>query len=124
MDATLWDAAGADLSVPGLAALVAEFLEYLGLHGVTVAGNDTGGAIVQALAAGHPWRVGRIALVSCDAFGNFPPGLTGKALVAAGKLPPALFGAFMQQMRLKPARRAPFAFGWAGWGVDSGAGRS
>ena len=51
-------------------------------------------------------------LASCDAFDNFPPGLTGKALVASGKLPPALFGLFMQQMRIKPVRRLPIAFGW------------
>ena len=51
-------------------------------------------------------------LVSCDAFDNFPPGLTGKALVLSGKLPPALFGLFMQQMRLRPLRRLPIAFGW------------
>ena len=29
-----------------------------------------------------------------------------------GKLPPALFGLFMQQMRLRPVRRLPIAFGW------------
>jgi pimeloyl-ACP methyl ester carboxylesterase len=51
-------------------------------------------------------------LVSCDAFDNFPPGLTGRTLVLAGKLPPPLFGVFMQQMRLRPVRRLPVAFGW------------
>lgn len=51
-------------------------------------------------------------LASCDAFENYPPGLTGKALVLAGKLPPALFGLFMQQMRLRPLRRLPITFGW------------
>ena len=29
-----------------------------------------------------------------------------------GKLPPTLFGLFMQQMRLRPVRRLPIAFGW------------
>jgi pimeloyl-ACP methyl ester carboxylesterase len=29
-----------------------------------------------------------------------------------GKLPPALFGLVMQQMRLRPMRRLPIAFGW------------
>jgi hypothetical protein len=44
---------------------------------------------------------------SCDAFGNFPPGLTGRTLVLTGKLPPTMFGLFMQQMRLRPLRRLP-----------------
>jgi pimeloyl-ACP methyl ester carboxylesterase len=57
-------------------------------------------------------RLGRVVLASCDAFDNFPPGLTGRALFAAGKLPPSLFGAFMQQMRLGLVRRLPIAFGW------------
>ncbi len=30
----------------------------------------------------------------------------------SGKLPPAMFGLFMQQMRLRPLRRLPMAFGW------------
>jgi pimeloyl-ACP methyl ester carboxylesterase len=51
-------------------------------------------------------------LISCDAFENFPPGLTGKTLVLTGKLPPALFGLFMQQLRLRSVRRLPIAFGW------------
>jgi pimeloyl-ACP methyl ester carboxylesterase len=74
------------------ACLVAEFLEALGLRGVTVVGNDTGGAVVQLLAVENQAR-------SRGSFDNFPPGLTGKALVTAGKLPPALFGASMQQRR-------------------------
>jgi hypothetical protein len=56
--------------------------------------------------------VGRVVLASCDAFDNFPPGLTGKTLVFAGKLSPAMFGLFMQQMRLRALRRLPVAFGW------------
>ena len=105
-------AAGADLSLPGIAGLVTEFLDRLGLQDVTLVGNDTGGALVQLLMAGGAPRAGRVVLVSCDAFGNFPPGLTGKTLALAGKLPPALFGLFMQQLRLRPVRRLPIAFGW------------
>jgi pimeloyl-ACP methyl ester carboxylesterase len=103
---------GADLSPRGLARIVSELLERLELDDVTLVGNDTGGALVQLLAADREPRVGRIVLVSCDAFDNFPPGLTGKAIVLAGKLPPAVFGAFMQQMRLRALRRLPLAFGW------------
>jgi len=103
---------GADLSLPGIAKLVAEFLDRLGLDDVTLVGNDTGGAVVQLLAADGAPRMGRVVLASCDAFGNFPPGLTGKTLALAGKLPPPLFSLAMQQMRLRPLRRLPVAFGW------------
>jgi pimeloyl-ACP methyl ester carboxylesterase len=104
--------ADADLSLRGIARLVTELLDRLDLRGATVVGNDTGGALVQLLVGDGATRVSRIVLASCDAFDNFPPGLTGKTLVLTGKLPPALFGLFMQQMRLRPLRRLPIAFGW------------
>jgi pimeloyl-ACP methyl ester carboxylesterase len=104
--------ANADLSLHGISNMVAEFLDKLDLQDVTLVGNDTGGAIVQLLAADDSPRIGRIVLASCDAFDNYPPGLTGKTLVLTGKLPPALFGIFMQQMRLRSVRRLPLAFGW------------
>ena len=69
--------AGADLSLPRIAKLVAEFLDRFGLDDVTLVGNDTGGAVDQLLAADGAPRVGRVMLASCDAFDNFPPGLTG-----------------------------------------------
>jgi pimeloyl-ACP methyl ester carboxylesterase len=103
--------AGADLSPDGLAGMVAELLDVLDLDDVTLAGNDTGGALVQLLVRDGAERVGRIALISCDAFDNFPPGLTGKTLTLTGRLSPTLFGLFMQQMRLRPLRRLPLAFG-------------
>jgi pimeloyl-ACP methyl ester carboxylesterase len=103
---------GADLSLPGIAGLVTEFLDRLDLRDVTLVGNDTGGALVQLLMRDGDPRVGRVVLVSCDAFDNFPPGLTGKTLVATGKLPAPVFGMFMQQMRLRAVRRLPIAFGW------------
>jgi pimeloyl-ACP methyl ester carboxylesterase len=104
--------ADADLSLRGVARLVAELVDRLDLHDVTVVGNDTGGALVQLMLCNDTPRVRRVVLASCDAFDNFPPGLTGKTLVLTGKLPPALFGLFMQQMRLRPLRRLPIAFGW------------
>jgi pimeloyl-ACP methyl ester carboxylesterase len=104
--------ASGDLSLPGIARLVEEFLDRLDLHDITLVGNDTGGALVQLVLAGNAERVGRAVLVSCEAFDNVPPGLTGRALVLSGRLPAPLFGLFMQQMRLRPARRLPIAFGW------------
>ena len=103
----------ADLSLPGVARVVAELLERLDLRDVVLVGNDTGGAIAQLVAgrAATAARVSRLVLVSCEAFDNLPPGLTGRALALTGKLPPAAFRLFMQQMRLRPARRLPIAFG-------------
>lgn len=103
---------GTDLSLPGIARLTADFLDRLGLHDVTLVGNDTGGALAQLLMCEGNSRIGRVVLASCDAFDNFPPGLTGKALVLAGKLPPPVFGLFIQQLRIRPVRRLPIAFGW------------
>ncbi|GAA2049868.1 alpha/beta hydrolase [Catenulispora yoronensis] len=105
----------ADLSPQGIAALVAEFLVALDLDHVTLIGNDTGGALLQLLMAADgastDW-ISHVVLTSCDAFDNFPPGLTGRTLFLTGKLSPSLFGLFMQQMRLKSVRRLPIAFGW------------
>ncbi|MFG2367961.1 alpha/beta fold hydrolase [Streptomyces mirabilis] len=104
--------ADADLSLPGVARLVAEFLDRLDLRDVVLVGNDTGGALVQLMMVDGAARAAGVVLVSCDAFDNFPPGLTGRTLVLSGRLPPRLFGMFMQQMRLRPLRRMPVAFGW------------
>jgi pimeloyl-ACP methyl ester carboxylesterase len=104
--------ADADLSLPGIARLVVELLDRLDLRDVTLVGNDTGGALVQLLMGDGAPRVGRVVLASCDAFDNFPPGATGRTLVRTGKLSPAIFGLFMQQMRLRMVRRLPIAFGW------------
>jgi pimeloyl-ACP methyl ester carboxylesterase len=104
--------ADADLSLSGIATLVTEFLDRLDLHDVTVIGNDTGGAITQLLMISENPRIASAVLISCEAFGNFPARVTGTTLVRTGKLSPAMFGAFMQQMRLRPVRRQPIAFGW------------
>ncbi|WP_326952164.1 alpha/beta fold hydrolase [Amycolatopsis sp. NBC_01286] len=104
--------ADADLSLPGIARLLGEFLARLDLRDVTLVGVDTGGALVQLLMADGVARVSRVVLGSCEAFDNFPPGLTGKTVVTSGKLSPRLFGLFMQQMRLRAVRRLPIAFGW------------
>jgi pimeloyl-ACP methyl ester carboxylesterase len=104
--------AEADLSLAGIARLLSEFLDALDLTDVTLVGNDTGGALVQLLIGEPAPRVGRVVLASCEAFDNFPPGLTGRAIMLAGKLPPRIFGLSMQQLRLQPIRRLPIAFGW------------
>lgn len=76
----------ADLTPPGVARLIAEFLDRLELEDVTIAGNDSGGAISQILAANHPERLGRLVLTNCDTHENFPPGIF-KAMPPLAKLP-------------------------------------
>ena len=102
--------ADADLSPPGLARVVADFLEALDLEDVILVANDTGGAISQITAANHPERIGRLILTNCDAFENFlPPAFRG--LQWAARVPPVLNGV-MQGMRSARMRRLPNAYGW------------
>ena len=79
----------ADLSAPGIARLIAEFMDALELEDVTLVGNDTGGALCQLVAADHRERLGRLVLTTCDAFENFPPPAV-RPLLTALKLPGAL----------------------------------
>jgi len=58
---------GADLSLTGVAQLVADFLEQLDLNNVTLVGLDFGGVITQIVAARHQERVSRLVLTNCDA---------------------------------------------------------
>jgi pimeloyl-ACP methyl ester carboxylesterase len=100
----------ADLSPPGLAAIIAGFLEALDLQDVVLVANDTGGAISQITAARHPERIGSLLLTNCDAFENFlPPAFRG--LQWAARVPVTLTG-MMQGMRFAPMRRLPNAYGW------------
>jgi pimeloyl-ACP methyl ester carboxylesterase len=102
-------AAGADLRPRGVAAIIAGFLEALGLEDVVLVGNDTGGALCQVVAVDHPERLGALVLTNCDTYENFPPGFF-KALVAAAKLPGGLKAA-LAPMRTPAARRSPAGYG-------------
>jgi pimeloyl-ACP methyl ester carboxylesterase len=100
----------ADLTPPALADLIADAIESLGLDGVTLVGNDTGGALTQLVATRRPERLGAFVLTSCDAFESFPPRFF-KIALAPGKIPgaiPIAFGA----LRFRPLRRLPIAYGW------------
>jgi pimeloyl-ACP methyl ester carboxylesterase len=99
---------GADLSPRAVAALVAEFLDRLDLHGVTLAEVDSGRA--QQVAAYHGDRLARLVLVACEAFENYPPGLPGKMLVLAAKIPGGLDLA-VRVMAAGPLRRSTAGLG-------------
>jgi pimeloyl-ACP methyl ester carboxylesterase len=103
----------ADLSPPGIAALIANFLEALELEDVTIVGNDSGGAMSQVLVTRHPERIGRLVLTNCDTHDNFPPGIF-KAMPPLAKLPggmtvlsaPFRIGA-LARTAFKPFARTP-----------------
>jgi pimeloyl-ACP methyl ester carboxylesterase len=63
----------ADLSPPGVAAMVAGVMDELDLRDVVLVGNDTGGAICQLVVAAHPERLVGLVLTTCDAYEHFPP---------------------------------------------------
>ena len=100
----------ADLSLPGLARIVADFLTALDLQDVTIVANDTGGAVAQWLVGHHADRIGRLVLTSCDAFEKFPP-RPQLYLKPAARIPGALW-LVAQAVRFKPAQRTPTAYGW------------
>lgn len=102
--------ADADLSVPGLADLIADFIEALDLHDVTLVGNDTGGALSQLVCARRPQRIARLVLTTCDAYEVFPPP-TFAILKALGRVP-GLVWLTSQALHLLPVlRRLPFTYG-------------
>jgi len=100
---------GTDLTAAGLGRLVADFLQALGLTGVILAGNDSGAAIAQVVAARHPERLGGLVLATGDAFDKFPPKPFRPLIAAArtGTLTPLL-----AMLKVRPARSLPTAYGW------------
>ena len=108
----------ADLTPPGLARLIADFIAALGLDNATVVANDTGGALCQLLITTHPEHVSRLVLTPCDAYDNFPPPAF-RGLVAAAKVPGAI-AMLMQALRVPTLRNLPLAYGWlAKYPVDA-----
>jgi pimeloyl-ACP methyl ester carboxylesterase len=99
----------ADLSFDGYVRIVLELLERLGLHDVTLVGNDSG--LSQLVAAERPERLARLVLTSCEAFDNCPPGLPGRNLTRVSRIPGGVY-AMIQTLRLRPLRRLPMAYGW------------
>jgi pimeloyl-ACP methyl ester carboxylesterase len=100
----------ADLTPPGLARIVADFLEQLKLDGVTLIANDTGGAVTQIVATKHPQRIKRLVLTSCDMFDNFLPPMFQPMQWLAHV--PGSINVIAQAMRLRSLQRTPMAFGW------------
>jgi pimeloyl-ACP methyl ester carboxylesterase len=100
-----------DLSLAALAAGLDDFCEALGLAGIDLVANDTGGAIAQIFAARHPQRLATLTLTDCDTAGNMPPESVKPVieLAAAGKLAPIAVEMFGD---LDAATQASFGFAY------------
>ncbi|MBT3162750.1 alpha/beta fold hydrolase [Streptomyces sp. Vc74B-19] len=88
--------------------LIAEFLDRLDLEDVTLVESDCGRA--QTVAARHPERLARLVLISCEAFDNYPPGLPGRMIGLACRVPGGV-PLLIRTLGWKPLRRLPVGFG-------------
>ena len=100
-----------DLSLAALAAGLDDFCEVLGLTGIDLVANDTGGAIAQIFAARYPQRLATLTLTNCDTVDNLPPEAFKPIveLAAAGNLAPSAVSMFAN---LEAAAQTSFASGY------------
>lgn len=101
---------GADLSAEGCGELIANAIAALGLDGVTLVGNDSGGAYSQVAVSRRPERVARLVLTSCETpHDEFPPSpFDGLPAVAAD---PAQLRQLLSALEDPEVRKLPAAFG-------------
>ncbi|WP_246367744.1 alpha/beta fold hydrolase [Kibdelosporangium persicum] len=100
----------ADLTPPGLAGMIAEFLDTMDLSDVTLVANDTGGALVQLLLTRNPERIGRVVLTPSDCFEYFLPPLFAP-LPKLAKVPGFVW-LLANAARPRWVQRLPIAFGY------------
>lgn len=100
----------ADLSLPGMARIVADLLAALELDDVTIVANDTGGAVAQSLVGLYPERIGRLVLTSCDAWEKFPP--TPQRYLEFVARWRALMWLVTRTVQFGFVQRLPTAYGW------------
>jgi pimeloyl-ACP methyl ester carboxylesterase len=100
-----------DLSLAALAEGLDDFCDVLGLTGVDLVANDTGGAIAQIFAARYPPRLATLTLTNCDTVDNLPPEAFRPMieLAAAGNLAPSAVAMFAN---LEAAAKISFASGY------------
>jgi pimeloyl-ACP methyl ester carboxylesterase len=99
----------ADLTMPGMVAIVADFLEALDLTDVTLVVTDWGGPLLLT-DIGRDKRVARLVICPSEAFDNFPPGFPGK-VTWVGTRTTGTVKLAMQQLRISWLRRRFFLFG-------------
>ena len=100
---------GADLSPQGIAELALDFIRALDLSDVTIAGNDTGGAICQLMLGTDTSRISAAVLTDCDAFGTFPPRALAPLFRALRH--PGMVACIEPTLRSTAMRHGPLAYG-------------
>ena len=98
----------ADLTQQGVARILADFLDALELTDVTLILNDWGGGQFM-INERRTERVGRLALVACEAFDNFPPPPV-RIMNVIARVPGGM-KLFLQLMRVRAFRRMPKGYG-------------
>ena len=101
--------ADADLSPQGVATIALDFIRALDLTDVTIAGNDTGGAICQVMLGADTSRISALVLTDCDALGTFPPMSLAPLFQALRH--PGLVSVIAATLRPKAMRHGPLAYG-------------
>lgn len=104
---------GADLSPPGMAAILGDVIIGLGLDACTLVANDSGCAVSQLLLlSDHPANevITRVVFTNGDFFENFPP-KAFRPLLTLPKIPGAVT-ATVKALQSRAVWQAPTAFGW------------
>jgi pimeloyl-ACP methyl ester carboxylesterase len=101
--------ADADLTMPGMVGIVADFLDGLDLTDVTLVVTDWGGPLFLT-DMGRDKRVARMVICPSEAFENFPPGFPGKVTWLASRTPWTVATA-MRLLRIGRLRRQYLMFG-------------
>lgn len=99
----------ADLTMPGMVDVVADFLDALDLTDVTLVVSDWGGPLFLT-DAGRDKRIARLVICPSEAYDNFPPGFPGK-VTWVGTRTTGTVKMAMQQLRIGWLRRRFFLFG-------------
>ncbi len=94
-------AADQDFTLPGFARFLADFCAGLGLTDIDLVANDTGGAISQVFATGHPELLHTLTLTNCETHKNVPP----KVLLPAAWLAHLGLAARISPRLLRDVRR-------------------
>ena len=99
----------ADLTMPGLVDIAADFLDALDLNDVTLVVTDWGGALFLT-DVGRDKRVARLVICPSEAFENFPPGFPGRVAWLASRNTLTVSLA-MRQLKIGWLRRQWLMFG-------------